>query len=193
MIAYLTGTVAGTDLGSAVIDVGGVGYTVFMSGRALSRLPQPGDQARVFTHLQVREDDMSLYGFLTLDEKALFTKLIGVTGVGPKVALAALSTFEPDELVEAILAEDVRAVSRIPGVGKKSASRIVLELKGSLEGGFGQAGSPARKDDANLKLAAETLMAMGFSPAEAEVALRDAPAGATESALVKYALKQIGS
>ena len=192
MIAYLTGTVAGTDQGSAVIDVNGVGYAVFMSNRALSRLPRTGEQARVFTYLQVREDDMSLYGFLSLEEKGLFQKLIGVTGVGPKVALAALSTFEPEDLVEAILAEDVKAVSRIPGVGRKSASRIVLELKGSLDSGFGQ-GTAAVRDNGNVKLAAETLMAMGFSPAEAEVALRDAPADATEAALVKYALKQIGS
>ena len=192
MIAYLMGTVAGTDQASAIIDVNGIGYSVFMSNRALSRLPRTGEQVRVFTHLQVREDDMSLYGFLTLEEKDLFTKLIGVTGVGPKVALAALSTFEPDELVEAIVAEDVKAVSRIPGVGKKSASRIVLELKGSLDSGFGQSAAPTR-ENANVKLAAETLMAMGFSPTEAEVALRDAPADATEAALVKYALKQIGS
>lgn len=192
MIAYLMGTVAGTDQASAVIDVNGVGYAVFMSNRALSRLPRAGEQIRVFTHLQVREDDMSLYGFLTLEEKDLFTRLIGVTGVGPKVALAALSTFEPNELVEAIVAEDVKAVSRIPGVGKKSASRIVLELKGSLDSGFGQSTAPTR-ENANIKLAAETLMAMGFSPTEAEVALRDAPADATEAALVKYALKQIGS
>ena len=192
MIAYLMGTVAGTDQASAVIDVNGIGYSVFMSNRALSRLPRTGEQVRVFTHLQVREDDMSLYGFLTLEEKDLFTKLIGVTGVGPKVALAALSTFEPDELVEAIVAEDVKAVSRIPGVGRKSASRIVLELKGSLESGFGQSVAPTR-ENANAKLAAETLMAMGFSPTEAEVALRDAPADATEAALVKYALKRIGS
>ena len=192
MIAYLMGTVAGTDQASAIIDVNGIGYSVFMSNRALSRLPRAGEQVRVFTHLQVREDDMSLYGFLTLEEKDLFTKLIGVTGVGPKVALAALSTFEPDELVEAIVAEDVKAVSRIPGVGRKSASRIVLELKGSLESGFGQSAAPTR-ESANVKLAAETLMAMGFSPTEAEVALRDAPADATEAALVKYALKRIGS
>lgn len=192
MIAYLTGTVAGTDATQAVIDVGGVGYAVNMSNRALSRLPRAGEQARVFTHLQVREDDMSLYGFLSLDEKALFLKLLGVTGVGPKVALAALSTFEPGELVDAIRAEDVKAVSRIPGVGKKSASRIVLELKGSIEPAVTASASTA-KDAATVKLAAETLMAMGFSPTEAEVALRDAPEGASEAALVKYALKQIGS
>jgi len=192
MIAYLTGTVAATDQATAVIDVGGVGYAVFMSNRVLSRLPQVGAQTRVFTYLQVREDGMSLYGFLSMEEKELFQKLIGVTGVGPKVALAALSTFEPAELVEAIVAEDVSAVSRIPGVGKKSASRIVLELKGSLDSGFAQAGAPAR-ENANMKLATETLMAMGFSPTEAEVALRDAPADATEAALVKYALKRIGS
>ena len=192
MYAYLNGKVAEKGPNSLVIDVNGVGYAVFMSSRALSRLPHAGEQTRVFTYLQVREDDMSLYGFLTLEEKDLFQRLIGVTGVGPKVALAALSTFEPDELVEAIVAEDVKAVSRIPGVGKKSASRIVLELKGSLDSGFGQAATPSR-ENANIKLAAETLMAMGFSPTEAEVALRDAPEDATEAALVKYALKQIGS
>lgn len=191
MIAFLSGMLAGTDAASAVIDVQGVGYSVYMSNRALSRLPQKGQPVQVLTHLQVREDGMALYGFLSQEEKDLFGKLIGVTGVGPKVALAALATFEPAELVEAILAEDVKAVSRIPGVGKKSASRIVLELKGSLDAGFG--GAPSQRPDANVKLAAETLMAMGFSPAEAEVALRDAPAGADEGALVKYALKRIGS
>lgn len=192
MIAYLAGTVAGTDQGSAVIEVNGIGYAVFMSGRALSRLPQTGEQARVFTYLQVREDGMALYGFLSMEEKSLFTQLIGVSGVGPKVALAALSTFEPSELVEAIVAEDVRAVSRIPGVGKKSASRIVLELKGSLDSGFGGSEAPA-KENMSAKLAAETLMAMGFSPTEAELALRGAPDGADEKALVTYALKQLGS
>ena len=191
MIAYLTGTVAGTAQSAAVIDVGGIGYSVFMSNRALSRLPAMGEPVQVFTYLQVREDGLSLYGFLSMDEKGLFTKLIGVTGIGPKVALAALSTFEPSELAEAILAEDVARVSRIPGVGRKSASRIVLELKGSLDSGFGQ---PAKAADAGAaKLAAETLMAMGFSPAEAEVALRGAPLDATEEALVKYALRRIGS
>lgn len=192
MIAYLIGHVAGTDATTLVLDVNGVGYAIGMSNRALSRLPQKGERVQVFTYMQVREDDVSLYGFLSMEEKSLFQKLIGVTGIGPKVALAALSTFEPDELVQAILAEDVKAVSRIPGVGRKSASRIVLELKGSLDSGFGQA-STAPRESENMKLAAETLMAMGFSPAEAEVALRDAPADATEAALVKYALKQIGS
>jgi Holliday junction DNA helicase RuvA len=192
MIAYLQGRVAATDAATLVLDVNGVGYAIGMSARALSRLPQKGEQVQVFTSMQVREDDVSLYGFLSMEEKALFQKLLGVTGVGPKVALAALSTFEPAELVEAIVAEDVKAISRIPGVGRKSASRIVLELKGSIESA--SAGSaPAAKDNPALKLAAETLMAMGFSPTEAEVALHDAPADATEAALVKYALKQIGS
>lgn len=191
MIAYLVGKVAGYDQSTLVLDVHGVGYAIGMSNRALSRLPQKGQTVQVFTSMHVREDDISLYGFLSMEEKDLFTKLIGVTGVGPKVALAALSTFEPNELAEAIVAEDVRAISRIPGVGKKSASRIVLELKGSIEAGTATATSSAPSN--NMKLAAETLMAMGFSPTEAEVALRDAPADASEAVLVKYALKQIGS
>ena len=192
MIAYLVGKVAGTDQSTLVLDVNGVGYAIGMSNRALSRLPQKGQTVQVFTSMQVREDDISLYGFLSMEEKDLFTKLIGVTGVGPKVALAALSTFEPNELAEAIVAEDVRAISRIPGVGKKSASRIVLELKGSIEASSASDAMTAGGNE-NVKLATETLMAMGFSPTEAEVALRDAPADASEAVLVKYALKQIGS
>ena len=191
MIAYLVGKVAGADQSTLVLDVNGVGYAIGMSNRALSRIPQKGQTLQVFTSMHVREDGVALYGFLSMEEKELFTKLIGVSGVGPKVALAALSTFEPDELAEAILAEDVQAVSRIPGVGKKSASRIVLELKGSLEATPKSSAAP--HDNATIKLAAETLMAMGFSPTEAEVALRDAPSDATEAMLVKYALKRIGS
>lgn len=192
MIAYLSGVVAAVEAASAVVDVGGMGYEVFMSSRALSRLPQVGERVRVFTYLQVREDGLSLYGFLSPKEKELFGRLIGVSGIGPKVALAALSTFEPDELARAIVDEDVKEVSRIPGVGKKSASRIVLELKGSLEVGAPGA-APSAGGGKAAALAAETLMAMGFSPAEAEVALRGAPEGADETALVRYALKQIGS
>lgn len=192
MIEYLSGVVAAVAPNAAVIEVNGIGYSVSMSGRALSRLPQLGERCRVLTYLQVREDGLSLFGFLAPEEKDMFARLIGVSGIGPKVALAALSTFEVEDLARAIVEEDVKEVSRIPGVGKKSASRIVLELKGSLGDGFGGA-QAALPLSSNLKLAAETLMAMGFSPTEAEVALRDAPVDADETALVRYALKRIGS
>ncbi len=192
MIAYISGTLVATSENAAIVEAGGIGYEIIMSNRALSRLPQRGSQARILTWLQVRDDGFSLFGFLTQEEKELFLRLVGVSGIGPKVALAALTTFEPDELTRLIVEEDVKGVSRIPGVGKKSASRIVLELKGSLEvGGASQGG--AQTANGAVALASETLMAMGFSPTEAEVALRDAPADADETTLIKYALKRIGA
>ena len=118
MIAFLRGKLAARTATQALIDVGGVGYAVNMSGTALSRLPEQGTPVEVLTYLQVSEQGIALYGFLTEAERALFEELIGVSGIGPKVALATLSFFEPEDLVRAIATEDVKAVSRIPGVGK---------------------------------------------------------------------------
>ncbi|WP_417353775.1 Holliday junction branch migration protein RuvA, partial [Gordonibacter pamelaeae] len=136
MIAFLKGRLAGKTAAAAFIDVNGVGYAVGMSQASLSKLPEAGASVEVHTYLQVRDDAIALYGFMTVEEKALFERLIGVGGVGPKVALAALSVFTPQALVAAIAAQDVAAVSKIPGVGKKTASRIILELKGSLDQGL---------------------------------------------------------
>ena len=133
MISFLRGTVAGRTASSALIDVNGVGFEVFMSYSSLAKLPEQGFPVTVLTYMQVREDAMSLYGFLSENEKDLFEKLIAVGGIGPKVALSALSYFTPSELIAAIASQDVSKVSKIPGVGKKTAQRIILELKGSFE------------------------------------------------------------
>jgi Holliday junction DNA helicase RuvA len=193
MISYLKGTLAGSDALSAVVEVNGVGFQVGMSTKSLAKLPQTGKPVRIYTVLQVREDDMSLYGFASQEERETFTQLVNVSGIGPKVALAILSTFTPTELADAILNEDVTSITRIPGIGKKSASRIVLELKGSLEKGIAAAQGREPVSNEGLRGAAEALMAMGFTPQEAEVALQDAPAGADEGALLQYALKRLGS
>lgn len=193
MISYLKGTLAGSDALSAVVEVNGIGFQVGMSTKSLAKLPQAGKPVRIYTVLQVREDDMSLYGFASQEERETFTQLVNVSGVGPKVALAILSTFTPTELADAILNEDVTSITRIPGIGKKSASRIVLELKGSLEKGIAAAQGREPVSNEGLRGAAEALMAMGFTPQEAEVALQDAPAGADEGALLQYALKRLGS
>ena len=115
MIAFLKGTLAGKTATTAYIEVNGVGYAVGMSQASLSKLPEAGAPVEVHTFLQVRDDALALYGFLALEEKALFERLIGVGGVGPKVALAALSAFSPAGLVAAVQAQDVAAVQRIPG------------------------------------------------------------------------------
>lgn len=192
MISYLKGILAASDAFSAIIDVNGVGFQVGMSTKSLARLPEAGKPVQVFTVLQVRDDAMALYGFASTEERETFNKLVGVSGIGPKVALGVLSTFTPDELARAIADEDVTAITRIPGIGKKSASRIVLELKGSLDKGVqtAQAKASAKK---RLAGAAEALLAMGFTPQEADVALQDAPAAADESTLLQYALKRLGS
>lgn len=197
MIAFLRGALAAKTAQGAVVDVGGVGYGVAMSQASLSRLPGLGEEVRVLTFLQVSESGVALYGFLSEEEKALFERLISVSGVGPKVALAALSTFSPGALADAIAAQDVALVQKVPGVGKKTAQRIILELKGSLdqglEGLFGRSEDPASVVDERLKGATEALLSMGFTSAEAELALKGAPEGATEAALLQYALKRLGS
>ena len=194
MIAFLEGIVAGKTLSGAFLNVGGVGFEVGMSQAALAKLPQVGERALVHTHLQVRDDGMSLYGFLSIEEKALFEKLITVSGVGPKVALAALSSYTPDELAALIAAQDIAAVQRIPGVGKKTASRIVLELKGSLDQGVsGLFDEDAKAAGKALDGAREALLSMGFTSAEADLALKGAPEDGTESALLQYALKKLGA
>ena len=194
MIAFLEGVIAGKTLASVYLNVGGVGFEVGMSQAGLSKLPQVGEHVLVHTFLQVRDDGMSLYGFLSLEEKALFEKLITVSGVGPKVALAALSSYTPSELATFIAAQDVAAVQRIPGVGKKTASRIVLELKGSLDQGIG---SLFAEDGPVVSKAAEgareALLSMGFTSAEADLALKGAPEDGTESTLLQYALKKLGA
>lgn len=194
MIAFLDGTLAGKTLANAIIDVGGVGFCVNMSQATLSKLPETGSRVQVHTYMHVTDSAISLFGFLSDDEKVLFERLIGVSGVGPKMALAALSTFSPKALADAIAAQDVTQVSKIPGVGKKTAQRIILELKGSLDEGLGSLfSSEVNVIEERLNGTTEALLSMGFSSAEAELALKGAPEGATEQALLQYALKRLGT
>ena len=196
MIAFLKGTMAGRSADTAFVDVNGVGFAVYMPATDIVKLPEAGADVALFTHLAVREDAMTLYGFLSQEEHALFLRLIGVSGIGPKAALAALSTFSPRALADAVAAQDVALVQKIPGVGKKSASRIILELKGSFDASFESLLSePSTQTilDDRLKGATEALLSMGFTSQEAELALKGAPEGATEAALLQYALKRLGT
>ncbi|MBO7701418.1 MAG: Holliday junction branch migration protein RuvA [Eggerthellaceae bacterium] len=194
MIAFLDGTLAGKTLASAFVNVGGVGFEVGMSQAGLAKLPATGEHVTVHTYLQVRDDGMSLFGFLSLEEKALFEKLITVSGVGPKVALAALSSYAPSQLADLIAAQDVAAVQRIPGVGKKTASRIILELKWSLDQGIGGLfGQDERVVNQAFEGAKEALLSMGFTTGEIDLALKGAPEDGTESSLLQYALKKLGA
>lgn len=195
MIAFLNGVVAGKNQSTAFVDVGGVGFAVGMSANDLSRLPSTGERVLIHTYFAVREDAMTLYGFLSLESKSLFEKLIGVSSVGPKIALAALSTFKASEFITAVLSGDAAAVSKVPGIGKKMAQRIILELKGSLADASVDDlfSTKAGEQAARLQGAKEALLAMGFTSAEADVALKDAPETlVTDSALLQYALRRLG-
>lgn len=192
MIAFLNGTLAGKMEGSAIVECGGLGFAVGMSASSLSGLPAVGNPVQIHTCMQVREDDISLYGFLSLEEKALFEKLIGVSGIGPKVALAALSSFDPQGLSNAIMAGDAAKLSRIPGVGKKTAQRMILELQGNMEAVSAPVPGGLFDNSGVMANVVEDLLAMGFTSAEAELACKGIPEGASESKALQYALKRLG-
>lgn len=195
MIAFLRGIMAGKNHTSAFVDVNGVGYELTMSQAALSALPDTGEEITVHTYMNVTESGIALYGFLNQDEEQMFRLLTGVSGIGPKIALAALSTFEPANLCEAIVMQDTTRVATIPGVGKKSAQRIILELKDKMQGADGVTFAGERGASIGSSVLGDVraaLLSMGFTSAECEAALSDADPDATESELLQSALKRLG-
>ena len=138
MYAYIKGELAEINTDHIVIEAGGIGYQVFISLQTFDYLPSVGENLKIYTYLYLREDAMILYGFLTKDDLELFKLLISVSGIGPKGGLAILSTLEADDLRFAILSGDAKAISKAPGVGGKTAQRVILELKDklSLEAAF---------------------------------------------------------
>lgn len=133
MLAYIKGTLEMKMTGYIVIDVGGLGYKVFMSDSGIEKLGNIGDTVKVHTYYKVREDDISIFGFNTLEELKMFELLISVSGVGAKTALGMLAVCEPTEFALAVITEDIKTLTQIPGVGAKSAQRIILELKDKIK------------------------------------------------------------
>ncbi len=132
MIAFVKGSLTDVESDRVIIDVGGIGYNVFVSSYTMSRLPLEGNEVKLYTYLNVKEDLMQLYGFLSKDELRIFKLLIGVNGIGPKGGLGILSYLTPDDLRFAVMANDVKAISAAPGIGKKTAEKLILELKDKL-------------------------------------------------------------
>ena len=133
MISYLRGTLAAFEEDKIIIDVGGVGYGVYVSGQTMDRLPSVGNEVKIHTYLNVKEDAMQLYGFLSRDDLGMFRLLIGVNGIGPKGGLGVLSALSPDDLRFAVLAGDVKAICAAPGIGKKTAEKLILELRDKMK------------------------------------------------------------
>ena len=132
MIQFIRGELVSYEEDRILVDVNGVGYGIFMSGSAMGKLPPVGREVKIHTYLNVKEDAMQLFGFLTRDDLKVFKQLIGVNGIGPKGGLAILSVLTPDDLRFAVMANDVKAISSAPGIGKKTAEKIILELKDKL-------------------------------------------------------------
>jgi Holliday junction DNA helicase RuvA len=187
VISFLDGEIAEKGVARVVLDVNGVGYEVLAPASTLGRLPPVGRPARVLTRMVVRDDSMTLYGFATAEERELFDLLVTVTGVGPKVALSFLSVLAPDVIRRAVVSGDVAALTLVPGVGRKVAQRVVLDLKDKL-GGEGLAAEGPLAD------VREALVSLGLSAQEASEAIAGLPVDGERSVedLLREALQRVG-
>ena len=198
MFYYVRGTLAVCELSTAVIDCGGVGYKLFVSDTTFSKIAgKTGQEVKLFTHLCVREDAVELMGFFTNEELSAFKMLITVSGVGPRAAMAILSIMTPDKLAVAVSTGDVKSIARANGVGKKTAERVILELKDKvsaipmegedISGGIAPAAAPGSGERGEAVIALTTL---GYSKREAESAVASVPdEGLSAEEYVKKSLK----
>jgi Holliday junction DNA helicase RuvA len=168
MIAGLKGRLERKLEDAALVDVGGVIYRVNTSGVTLEEIGDTGENVRLFTHLYVREDQLTMYGFASSEELRLFETLIGVTGVGPRLALAILSRVRPEALEAAINGENAELLATVPGVGRKTAARLILELRGKLVPASGPTATAPSQADADV---IQALRSLGYTSAEANSAL----------------------
>ena len=194
MYAYIRGILEEVDNQRVVVEANGVGYLIFVPNSVLHRLPPTGERIRLFTHFHLREDTQELYGFLEQEEKRFFEKLITVSGVGPKAALGMLSAFSARQLATAIVTGDRKLLCTVPGIGKKTAERILLELKDKIDQDVltagGAAPTPTVRWNEERMEALEALQALGYPAAEAEHALAGVQSG-DPSELVRLALKNM--
>lgn len=197
MIQFIRGELVSYEEDRVLVDVGGVGYGIFMSGSAMSKLPPVGREVKIHTYLNVKEDAMQLFGFLTRDDLRVFKLLIGVNGIGPKGGLAILSVLTPDDLRFAVMSNDVKAISSAPGIGKKTAEKIILELKDklSIEDALEHAVSkeavvPGSADNHHevMSEAVQALVALGYGNTESLKAVKQVEI--TESMGANEVLKQ---
>ena len=206
MIAYIRGTLAyiEPEESMAVLETGGIGYRILMSGRDLDLLPAAGEELRLYTYLQVREDAFVLFGFFTREDRKLFQQLLSVNGIGPKAALGVLSALSADDLRFAVLADYAKAIAKAPGIGLKTAQKLILELKDKLS--FEEA-FEARLENSQAKATAgaapdlsearneavEALTALGYSASDSLKAVRkvEAADGMNVEDILKAALKYI--
>lgn len=188
MIGRLTGTLLEKHPPQVLVDVHGVGYEVDVPMSTFYNLPAVGERLSLYTHFSVREDGQQLYGFLTIREREVFRLLIRVSGVGPRLALAVLSGLSVDELAQAVTLQETGRLTRIPGVGKKTAERLLLELKGKLADAL--PAGPTAATPAGIQVdVLHALLALGYSDKEAMPVIRQLPAGLSLEEAIRQALK----
>lgn len=201
MIAYLKGTVTEVDKDSIILESRNIGYRIFMPGSVLERMGRTGEERIIHTYLNIREDAMQLYGFLTKNDLSVFRLLLGVSGIGPKAAMGILSYFSWEDLSFAVLSDDAAAIAKAPGIGKKTAQKVILELKDKLrledafEQKFSEGGASGQTtgEPEAAQEAVEALVALGYGRTEALKAVRQVSAGGDMDVedLLRAALKQM--
>jgi Holliday junction DNA helicase RuvA len=190
VIGRLRGSLVARTETSVIVDVAGVGYEVAVTPRTLAVLPGVGEDAVVHTHLLHREDSMALFGFATEHERDVFRILLGASGVGPKVALAICATLTPSELQTAVVAEDAATLEMVPGIGKRGAQKLIIELRPKLDLPPGELPGSAPSVLADVR---QALDALGYGVAEVRDALGSIPAEGTAEELVRAALQHLGA
>ncbi len=189
MISRLVGELAGKAPPFVLVDVHGVGYELQVPMSTFYNLPELGAKVTLLTQFIVREDAQLLFGFLTAGERESFRELVKITGVGPRIALALLSGLNTEELAQAVSAQDASRLVKVPGIGKKTAERLLLELKGKLAPALATPGWAATSDAQGDIL--QALIALGYSDKEAQAALKQLPPDASVSDGIKQALKSL--
>ncbi len=188
MIGRLVGLLAEKNPPQILIDCQGVGYEVWVPMSTFYNLPALGERLTVLTHMVVREDAQMLYGFGSETERAAFRELIKISGIGPRMALAVLSGMSVPDLAQAVSAQDGARLTKVPGIGKKTAERLLLELKGKLGADLGAPAAPANDAQADIQ---QALLALGYSDKEAAAALKTLPADVGVSEGIKRALRAL--
>lgn len=189
MIGRLSGILYDKNPAQLLIDCNGVGYEVSVPMSTFYNLPSTGEKVALLTHMVVREDAQLLYGFGTQQERELFRELIKISGIGARTALAILSGMSVKDLAQAVTLQDAGRLTKIPGIGKKTAERLLLELKGKLGADIGAVAGGPEAESSNDILSA--LLALGYSEKEALLAIKQVPAGSTVSDGIRHALKAL--
>lgn len=199
MISFLNGIIAAKSENGVIIDVGGVGYSVSMPVSDIAKMGGIGENVKVFTHFHMSENAVGLFGFLTNEQIDYFNKLIAISGIGPKAAVSILGTLSVQDLAYAIIAEDVKAITRAPGVGLKAAQRVILELKGKIDTQDAVSVPSAGNVAPAVSVRADTgavnaLIALGASPSEAQkTVMQISGDGMSTEDIIKEALRRMSN